>query len=291
MSKKSATVFGAFAVFAVLCVVIYVLVSAGWNKPEADTQGKAAVAQGDTGKAAVTGAGGAPESKPILAEEPKPILIEEPKPLLVAGPPAPAPVGPPAGADEFGPPAPPSAPGTAPVALVPGTAKAEEAATQFASYTVKPGDTLWTIAVLELGNGKRWPELVTANQSLSGDEKNLEVGAVLRIPRTAAAEAVTTEAPAPESTAPQEHLAHVVREGDTPAKLAETYYGDSSMQVWMEILAANPGLDPEAMPIGKSIRIPALPGKRPQAPPAAPAPEPPPAAPSPSPTPAPTTSP
>jgi hypothetical protein len=33
-----------------------------------------------------------------------------------------------------------------------------------AAYTVRPGDTLWTIAAARLGSGRRWPEIVDANR-------------------------------------------------------------------------------------------------------------------------------
>lgn len=48
------------------------------------------------------------------------------------------------------------------------------------SYTVKGGDTLWTIAAAQLGNGTRYAEIKTLN-GLSGDM--LYVGQTLKIPK------------------------------------------------------------------------------------------------------------
>lgn len=33
------------------------------------------------------------------------------------------------------------------------------------TVVVKEGDTLWSIAARELGDGKRWPEIFTANEA------------------------------------------------------------------------------------------------------------------------------
>jgi nucleoid-associated protein YgaU len=40
-------------------------------------------------------------------------------------------------------------------------------------YTVRPGDTLYGIAKLELGNGARWREIYDLNKSVIGPDPNL----------------------------------------------------------------------------------------------------------------------
>lgn len=50
---------------------------------------------------------------------------------------------------------------------------------QVKTYTVKKGDSLWSIAAATLGNGARWPEIQKAN-SLSGTV--IHPGQVLKIP-------------------------------------------------------------------------------------------------------------
>ena len=55
----------------------------------------------------------------------------------------------------------------------------EDERTQPASYTVKPGDTLWGIAVQFYGDGTKWRKL--ASQNGISDPKKLQIGTVLRL--------------------------------------------------------------------------------------------------------------
>ncbi|MDR2895386.1 MAG: LysM peptidoglycan-binding domain-containing protein [Propionibacteriaceae bacterium] len=78
------------------------------------------------------------------------------------------------------------------------------------SVTVEPGDTLWSIAASALGDGHRWPELVTANDSLIDDPDLIEPGWQLDIPdselappSSALTASPTQQAPTPTSQAPQ----------------------------------------------------------------------------------------
>ncbi|MFJ7905098.1 LysM peptidoglycan-binding domain-containing protein [Streptomyces sp. NPDC096198] len=51
------------------------------------------------------------------------------------------------------------------------------------SYTVQPGDALWSIAARKLGNGERWPEIYEANRKVIGDNPDrIEAGQILRLP-------------------------------------------------------------------------------------------------------------
>lgn len=58
--------------------------------------------------------------------------------------------------------------------------KATTAAETFTTYTVKKGDSLWTIAKEQLGAGSRYPDIVNAN-SLASD--HLKIGQKLKIPK------------------------------------------------------------------------------------------------------------
>ena len=49
-----------------------------------------------------------------------------------------------------------------------------------ATYTMKAGDTLWSIAAKHLGSGQRWKEIVKVNPGL--DPRKLRVGQVIKLP-------------------------------------------------------------------------------------------------------------
>jgi nucleoid-associated protein YgaU len=50
------------------------------------------------------------------------------------------------------------------------------------SYTVRDGDSLWKIAVDQLGDGSRYPEIVKLNDDVLSDEDSLMVGMSLKMP-------------------------------------------------------------------------------------------------------------
>ena len=64
------------------------------------------------------------------------------------------------------------------------------------TYTVKPGDTLWGIARVHLGNPFRWQELYRLNSEVVSDPSRIATGTVLRLAP------VATPAPSAESRAP-----------------------------------------------------------------------------------------
>ena len=59
---------------------------------------------------------------------------------------------------------------------------AEPEASAYQSYTVKPGDTLWSIAKKFLGSGFRWGELFQLNADLVKNPRMIYVGQTLRVP-------------------------------------------------------------------------------------------------------------
>lgn len=62
------------------------------------------------------------------------------------------------------------------------------------TYTVQQGDSLYSIAVETLGDGRKWPELMRANKAIVGaDGSKIRPGMVLTIPEGAAAKPGATE--------------------------------------------------------------------------------------------------
>lgn len=94
------------------------------------------------------------------------------------------------------------------VLRLPAAADPAEAVTTTRAYTVRPGDTLSSIAARELGDAERYPEIFEASKNtVQSDGRQvthpdvIDVGQVLTIPGSAAPVATTTDA-APAKAAP-----------------------------------------------------------------------------------------
>lgn len=90
---------------------------------------------------------------------------------------------------------------------------AESAEQVLPTYTVRPGDSLWSIAKNHLGAGERYPEIVALNPDKLTRPDFLNAGWTLTLPASAPLHAQ------PGST-------YVVKKGDTLAKIAGTQLGD-----------------------------------------------------------------
>ena len=126
-------------------------------------------------------------------------------------------------------------------------------------YTVQKGDSLIRIAARTLGSGSRWTEIQSLNGNL--DPRGLRPGMKLvlpasaRIPSGAASPAKSTgKSPAAKPAATTATGTYVVRAGDTLSGIASRLLGDGDR--WRELVAANPGLDPKRLLVGKSISVP-----------------------------------
>lgn len=114
------------------------------------------------------------------------------------------------------------------------------------TYTVKKGDSLYSIAQKELGLAAKWKEI----QKLNGDvsSSDLKIGQTLKLPGAAAA--VDGAAPLTGATG----KTHTVAKGETLGDISAKYFKTSKN--WKKIQDANPGVSPENLKVGQKLVIP-----------------------------------
>jgi len=126
-------------------------------------------------------------------------------------------------------------------------------------HIVRQGDTLWQLALEYYHDGTKWTKIQEANARILGQSKVLLPGTKLKIPP------LEKKTAAKKERSSDRYVYYTVKKGDRIWDIAKRLYDDPDM--WLEILAANPGLDSTAMPVGKKIRLPKIPGKGPIIPP------------------------
>jgi len=127
----------------------------------------------------------------------------------------------------------------------------QDAGVAAATWTVRPGDSIWKIAREVLGSSDRFLEIVRANADINTDR--LKVGQVIKLPAgSGGSSAQVSPADAVTTTARE----HVVSSGESLASIAKHYYG---VEDWQRLLDANRDRisRPERLSIGTVLRIPA----------------------------------
>ena len=124
-------------------------------------------------------------------------------------------------------------------------------------YVVQAGDTLSEIAQAQLGSSKRWREIIELNPGV--DSAHLHVGQRLELPgkSTVAQRSDSRTQPRREQRPIQgasKAGQYVVQPGDTLSGIAQAELG--SARRWKSIVDANPGLDPQRLVVGQSLRLP-----------------------------------
>lgn len=107
----------------------------------------------------------------------------------------------------------PAAPSAAAPAAASTAAPADAGAATYRMHTVRPGETLFDIAQLYLGDGDLWPEIYRLNTSVIADPHWIYANAVLRIPANAAGDNSSSVAEAPASDAAQAPAATAASNG------------------------------------------------------------------------------
>ena len=119
------------------------------------------------------------------------------------------------------------------------------------SYTVKKGESYYTIAKKMLGSSSRWREIERLN-SIPAEE--LRAGAVIKLPaKDVGGMSGTPGVPGGKT--------HVVAKGETLGDISKVYFGTTTK--WKQIVEANPGVRPENLKVGQSLAIPDLPAAAP----------------------------
>ena len=130
-------------------------------------------------------------------------------------------------------------------AIIPSVVVPASGTRGLATITVQVGDSLWTLAQKNLGNGSRWHELVAVNPAISNPNRIL-AGTTLALP--------AGDIPAVKSNVPT--TKHVVVKGDTLWAIAQSRLGNALY--WSCIAQANPTLkDPNRIYAMQEIFIPA----------------------------------
>lgn len=125
------------------------------------------------------------------------------------------------------------------------------------SHRVAEDESLWSIAQRYYGDGALYARLAAFNRDVVGDDDTIHVGTTLRIPPKSA---LTGEKPAPTAAPRQAPTAattrkYTVAEGDTLGGIAQRLLGSSRR--WKEIVELNGIEDPDVVPVGTKLKIPA----------------------------------
>jgi nucleoid-associated protein YgaU len=130
-------------------------------------------------------------------------------------------------------------------AIVPSVVVPAPGTRGLATITVQVGDSLWTLAQKNLGNGSRWHELVAVNPAIS-NPNHILAGTTLALP--------ANDTPSVKSNVPA--TKHVVKKGDTLWAIAQSRLGNALY--WSCIAQANPTLkDPNRIYAMQEIFVPA----------------------------------
>ncbi|MCG8971423.1 LysM peptidoglycan-binding domain-containing protein [Streptomyces sp. CL12-4] len=141
------------------------------------------------------------------------------------------------------------------------------------SRTVQPGESLWSIAESELGDGERWREIAALNQghtmadgAVFQSSSFLRAGWQLQMPSDHAFAGGDRTRLTARTAAGDEASVHVVTvdEGDSLSKIAEEKLGDSAQ--WPAVFAASRGkpqpdglpaiTDPDVIYAGQQVTVP-----------------------------------
>lgn len=119
------------------------------------------------------------------------------------------------------------------------------------TYTVKAGETLWSIAASTIGSGYNWVDIQEANKLV--DANSIEVGQKLAIPKVARREPGQIANASVEVKRP-ENGKYTVQTGDSLWNISVNTYGTGFR--WTEIAQANNLVNPDLIYTGTVLQLP-----------------------------------
>ena len=129
-------------------------------------------------------------------------------------------------------------------------ANTSSTSTEAKTYTVKAGDTLWSISESEIGSGYNWIDIKSANKLKNANR--IEEGQLLFIPNVNPKQKTVTQiAPKPSAIGGNDY---VVARGDNLWEIAVRAYGDGYR--WTEIAKANNLQNPGVIVPNQTLLIP-----------------------------------
>lgn len=120
-----------------------------------------------------------------------------------------------------------------------------------AEYTVKAGDSLWSIAANTIGSGYNWVDIRDANKITQPNA--IEVGQKLTIPKVEKKEPGEISAASVEVKRPADSK-YTVEKGDTLWSISEKVYGTGYR--WSEIAQLNNLTNPDMIFSGNVLKLP-----------------------------------
>ncbi|MBI3098671.1 MAG: LysM peptidoglycan-binding domain-containing protein [Planctomycetes bacterium] len=122
------------------------------------------------------------------------------------------------------------------------------------TYRVQAGDSLWTIAKHEYGDGSKWEKILEANKEILRDQNSrLMIDMKLKIP---AIDSSATPKSGGDDQEFEGKQTYTVQSGDTLSSIAADFYGDANR--WKPIFEANGNRisSPTRLRVGMRLEIP-----------------------------------